>query len=689
MDGNVYGVAGLCEWGTALMFGGSRRRGGKWSPTMIGGLKVRLRADAVTEVSGRVSSWTDLTGNGYHFTQGTAGNRPIVVTNATNGRPAVRFDKTRPDRLASPTLLMNAETWPGLTVVLIMKNTSNGTYGMFFSQGSVFELREGNTGLHEFIAGSDAATGGDHSSPGAATWGVATGRHNPGSSLNFSWNKTQEASIASVITRSDQVATLGDRSGGSFAVDMDVLEVLVFDRAISDGERNQIDDYATERYWPEVPNALPGLALWFRGDKGIVPGTGVATWQDQSGNERHVTQATGSKQPTQATAINSKATLHFVTASEQKLANATALTMTGGHLFAVIKGNGLEGQSRSPWRFGSYGDICWYLFGTDIYEGFGSTTRKSLGNPTQDVDLAHCYEAISTSSEWTGKINGTTLLTTGTNTVGWDPLGFEIGGHATAWWDGDYAEIIVLDHKATINEEAAIVAYLNARYAFTRGVPSSLSGLKLWLEPTTGVTLVGSDVSAWADQSGIGNNATAGVGDRPAFVANYQNGKPALQFTAASSHVLAGTFATAITNCTFIIVAAVASGDNYAVFDATPASALVNTGAAMGRLSSTTGFLGRRLLTDATVATVNTTLKVFTFKVTAGDGVLRINGVQVGADPTDVTLASLVNYRIGMLFENYYPLTGHVSEVVVYDSAKSDEDCATVEGYMIAKYGIT
>ncbi len=59
-----------------------RLRGSRQSaflPTSISGLRLWLDATrGVTTVSGGVSQWDDLSGNGNHATQGTAGNRPIL-----------------------------------------------------------------------------------------------------------------------------------------------------------------------------------------------------------------------------------------------------------------------------------------------------------------------------------------------------------------------------------------------------------------------------------------------------------------------------------------------------------------------------------------------------------------------------------------------------------------------------------
>lgn len=67
----------------------------------------------------------------------------------------------------------------------------------------------------------------------------------------------------------------------------------------------------------------------------------------------------------------------------------------------------------------------------------------------------------------------------------------------------------------------------NVSSSFT---PASLSGLSLWLKSDSGVTLSGSNVTAWADQSGNGNNAIANTGEEPTFVSSFLNGNPAIEF---------------------------------------------------------------------------------------------------------------------------------------------------------------
>jgi len=67
--------------------------------------------------------------------------------------------------------------------------------------------------------------------------------------------------------------------------------------------------------------------------------------------------------------------------------------------------------------------------------------------------------------------------------------------------------------------------------------PTDLSGLSLWVKADAGVTLSGSNVTAWADQSGNGNNVIANTGEEPTFVSSFLNNKPAIQFNGAGQIV--------------------------------------------------------------------------------------------------------------------------------------------------------
>lgn len=66
-----------------------------------------------------------------------------------------------------------------------------------------------------------------------------------------------------------------------------------------------------------------------------------------------------------------------------------------------------------------------------------------------------------------------------------------------------------------------IPRFYGARRGGASFTPTSLSGCVLWLRADLGVTLNGSTVSAWADQSGSGNHVSQGTAaNQPTFTAN-------------------------------------------------------------------------------------------------------------------------------------------------------------------------
>jgi len=94
----------------------------------------------------------------------------------------------------------------------------------------------------------------------------------------------------------------------------------------------------------------------------------------------------------------------------------------------------------------------------------------------------------------------------------------------------------------------------------------TISDQILWLKSSDGITKDGSDkVSAWADQSGTGNNLVEATGSKqPLWVDNQLGGYPSVQFDGTNDRLVkawaGGTKSQPITYC---IVAEWASGGGY------------------------------------------------------------------------------------------------------------------------------
>jgi prepilin-type N-terminal cleavage/methylation domain-containing protein len=96
-----------------------------------------------------------------------------------------------------------------------------------------------------------------------------------------------------------------------------------------------------------------------------------------------------------------------------------------------------------------------------------------------------------------------------------------------------------------------------------RDYPLCVSDLKLWLESDLGVELNGGDVSTWADQSGLGNDATQTTpANQPLLVSGYQNGHAAVKFDGATTFMNGTTISGFSTSSLSIFI--VAAGENSA-----------------------------------------------------------------------------------------------------------------------------
>lgn len=218
------------------------------------------------------------------------------------------------------------------------------------------------------------------------------------------------------------------------------------------------------------PDQIPGLKLWLRADAlALSDNDPVATWPDSSGEGNDATQATSGSRPTFKN-DGAFPIVRFDGSDDFFDLPDFASGLTAGEIFIVVKIDAdppPEAQS-GLWVFGSAATATHFPFsdGT-VYDGFATDTRKTTVNPTPSLSAAYrLYNISSQSGEWTSRLDGTQIFTTGTNTVGWTTtpkIGKSEGG-ASYFFDGDLAEVIMYDSVLSSGNRDSVETYVADEY---------------------------------------------------------------------------------------------------------------------------------------------------------------------------------------------------------------------------------
>jgi hypothetical protein len=230
-----------------------------------------------------------------------------------------------------------------------------------------------------------------------------------------------------------------------------------------------------------LPTDIAGLQLWYKPNdtstlfqdaaKTIAAGNGdvVGAVVDKSGNAKDGTQATTARKATrQDGVINGKVVLRFDGADDfYNIGDLSSLT--AAEIFIVVKIDAdppPDTTSDGLWDFGAVSAATRYPFATDsiIYDGFGSTARKTTVNPATSLTQFNLYNVVSISGEWTNFLNGTQLFTTATNTVGFNVVNTLGNTIAPTHLDGDIAEVILYNHKLSPTSKTQIKQYIANEY---------------------------------------------------------------------------------------------------------------------------------------------------------------------------------------------------------------------------------
>jgi hypothetical protein len=245
--------------------------------------------------------------------------------------------------------------------------------------------------------------------------------------------------------------------------------------------------------------------------------------------------------------------------------------------------------------------------------------------------------------------------------------------------------------------------------------PASLSGLSLWLKADVGVTTSGSNVTAWADQSGNGFNANGNValGVNPTFVSNVKNGKPVLRFGNNNGATVLRTAQTTFGNSgSFTIIAVynynhsgnvwagvLSKGDflsserSQIDFTAqfingdngwTNVFGVMNTTPDWNWSSTTTLHDNEWIIHEGISDIANNSQKMFinTSEVSSSNSVSSINALNI-----EIGIGN-AGSNVPPSTANFGGFKGDIAEIIFYDRALTTPERQQVESYLNTKYAI-
>jgi hypothetical protein len=205
------------------------------------------------------------------------------------------------------------------------------------------------------------------------------------------------------------------------------------------------------------------------------------------------------------------------------------------------------------------------------------------------------------------------------------------------------------------------------------------SGLSLWLKADVGITLSGSDVTSWADQSGNGNNFT------PAFSTviksdNIIGSNPAILFDGGS--LSGNNIVTAKTIYAVIQTLGTQAEQYAAIFEATGGSlysAIDGTqwGSYFGGSSSS----GETIPTETAAIIATLSDDGATYK-------LRRDGEEIVSSTEGGGFTSRSAAYLGNDSSAGQPANVYISEIIVYNRVPTTAEIQQIEEYLNAKYEI-
>jgi hypothetical protein len=413
--------------------------------------------------------------------------------------------------------------------------------------------------------------------------------------------------------------------------------------------------------------------------------------------------------------------------------NATGTPVFGlvdsaGSRFALSGANIQRGATALDYETSTFHNIIVSVTGT----------TPVISNTTLTINVTNIAElpvnsVAPTLSPTSGAVG--TLITCGQGTWSnsptsyayqWMRTGVDISGATSSTYTSILADDTltltckVLASNADGPAAGGYVTTSNSHNVSAGWTPASLgSALRLWLKADTGITLNGSTVAVWADQSGNGLNLAQATGAKqPTYNATGLNGLPSVSFVPASDTFLLSARDAAFnlggSTSWFIVFRVTGTSDQYgSVLSYLSADGADDAGANNSSNVAKGAAPIVRWDTDTYRAmyagewgtgsnlSASTNYRLGAILRTGGIGTMYVNNVSGGdfsfsGAPTftlggaggNICIGKTITFTSGTFTENPETFGGLISEVVVTNTALSAGERTSLDDYFKAKWGL-
>lgn len=692
-DGNAIFNSSLLPDGTYFTFAKAINGPGN----VDNGIVTWVRADhnVTDDGAGSASEWADFSGVGNDFAQATAAQRPAIVSNSipANYNPTLSFSSSAISNLVSASNIWTAGQ-PGSAFAAAYHSSLTSAWSHLIDQSSdnpSLVKWNGTAAMGVYDVGV--------TTNGVTTPVLPTLQSNITGILGMDFGTTANSynlyvngmsgavTHAAVPSVTSSVMKIGAENNNTEGWQGAIHEVVIYNRELNASEILKVNSYLALKYGVTLNQATPNdylasdsTVIWDATTNssykyritGIGRDDNSSLDQKQSRNvdttsPGYVTMGLGIVDATNAAnqAIFDE-DRNFLVWGDDNVAGVTGSTVTGDGVIDFTTSNScvLLRRMAKTYKVQETGNVGAVQVKVNL-AGF------SLANTAAEL-----YLAINATNTFTGTI--TQLVQAASfagNVATFDNVDLS---------DGQY--FTVLGQKVD--------------------APASVgNGLKMWLKASDGVTLNGSTVSQWSDQSITGYNVSqATAANQPAYTSNSVNFNPALSFDGTNDELTNLTRLYSDTNAFHLFAV---SKDNRTVFTQTRCPLGIGSDGnypTMDFQTDATSPLGfNPSMTSSTPTDWGTSVGLprvdgktnITMMASTNASLTATNNILAGVNGKD-TMTTLDAKRQVQIGNGVHVGSsgdalwlGYIPEVIIYNRTLTAGEEQKINSYLAVKYGVS